>query len=84
MYRAYRKVTPYRCHSGPQGWYAIPCYIVACESHYSWSAYNPSGAAGVYQLMPEWGRPFPVRSFRDRLAHHRIAHSLSLSNWVCA
>jgi hypothetical protein len=83
-WQSYRNVAPYRCHGGAQGFYAVPCYVVGCESRYSWSAYNSSGAAGVYQLMPEWGRPFPVRGFRDKLAHHRIAASLSLSNWVCA
>lgn len=35
------------------GW-AIPEYIVACETGgtFSWTAYNPSGASGPYQLMP--------------------------------
>jgi hypothetical protein len=73
----------------PYGPYAIPGYIVACESGGSWSAYNPSGAAGIYQLMPEWGRPFPVRTWKDKLTHHRIAYDLyaggaGASNWVCA
>lgn len=80
-------VTPYSC--GSAGRYAIPCYIVACESGYSWSAYNPSGAAGVYQIMAEHGRPWPVYSARDKLVHHQIAYSLysggsGASNWVCA
>lgn len=39
------------------GEWAIPEYIVGCETGYtySWNAYNASsGAAGPYQLMPEW------------------------------
>ncbi len=81
-----RKVTPYSCSFGRA---ATPCYIVACESHGSWSAYNSSGAAGRYQIMPEWGRPWPIRSEADKLAHHRIAHRIynggaGASNWVCA
>ena len=84
LYRDYRQMAPVRCHGGAEGYYAIPCYVVACESGYSWRAYNPSGAAGVYQIMPEWGRPFPIRSFEDRVAHHEIASGLTLSNWVCA
>jgi hypothetical protein len=68
---------------------AIPAYIVACESGGSWSAYNPSGAAGIYQIMPFWGRPFPVDSVEDKREHHRIAARIwnggaGASNWVCA
>jgi hypothetical protein len=85
--RQVSSLTPYDC--GSAGSFAIPCYIVACESGYSWSAYNPSGAAGPYQIMPEHGRPYPIDSAEDRLAHHRIASSLwnggaGASNWVCA
>jgi hypothetical protein len=83
LYRRYRQITPYRCQRGSYGTWAIPCYIIACESHFSWSAANPSGAVGPYQELG-WGAPFPVRNFRDKLRHHEIAHSLSLSNWVCA
>lgn len=36
------------------GEWAIPEYIVACETGgtFDWYAYNPSGASGPYQLMP--------------------------------
>lgn len=37
---------------GTGGW-AIPEYIVMCESGGDWNAANRSGAAGPYQLMPE-------------------------------
>lgn len=78
LYRAYRRVAPYRCHGGSQGYYAIPCYVVACESGYSWGADNPSSsAAGPYQLLDTHPRPWPVRGFRDRLRHHQIAAGLS-------
>lgn len=68
---------------------AIPAYIVSCESGGSWSAYNPSGAAGIYQIMPFHGRPWPVDSVEDKRVHHRIAARLyaggaGASNWVCA
>ena len=81
-YRSLRKIAPYNC-GGHWSWWAKPCYVIACESHFSWSAANPSGAVGPYQLLG-WGAPFPVRSWKDKMAHHRIAASLSLSNWVCA
>lgn len=82
-----RALTPYRC--GGYGRFAVPCYIVACESGYSWAAYNPSGAAGAYQIMPEHGRPWPVDSAEDKRAHHSIASDLwrggaGASNWVCS
>jgi hypothetical protein len=35
------------------GGYAIPDYIVACESGGDYTASNPSGAYGAYQIMPE-------------------------------
>ncbi len=84
--REIRKLTPYRCSFGRS---AIPCYIVACESHGRWTAYNPSGAAGIYQIMGMHGRPWPVRSRTARLAHHRIAARLwaggrGARNWECA
>lgn len=84
--RAANALTPYDC--GSAGRFAIPCGIVACESGFSWSAYNPSGAAGVYQIMAMHGRPFPVRSAADRLRHHQIAANLwrggaGASHWVC-
>jgi len=66
-------LTPYNC--GSSGNWAIPCAIVACESGYSWSAYNPSGALGPYQLLGK-GAPWPVTSEADKIAHHRIAANL--------
>ena len=64
----------------PSSWspngYAIPAYIVMCESGGSWSAYNSSGAAGIYQLMPGWGRPWPVTNYAQAQEHHAIAAKL--------
>lgn len=82
-YREYRQITPYRCQRGWYGTWAIPCYVIACESGFSWSAYNPSGASGPYQLLG-WGAPMPANTWARKLEHHRIASSLALSNWVCA
>ena len=71
------------------GKWAIPSYVVACESGGAWGAYNPSGAAGPYQIMPMWGRPFPATTPRTMAAHHLIAARIwaggsGASNWVCA
>jgi hypothetical protein len=82
LYRHYRQITPYRCEPGKEGTFAIPCYIIACESHFDWWARNPSGALWIYQLLG-WGAPAPT-SFRNRVRNHEIAHSLALSNWACA
>lgn len=85
MYREYRQLTPYRCGGGKYAYWAIPCYVIACESGFSWGAANGSSTAvGPYQILDFHGRPWPVRSFADKLAHHRIAAHLSLSAWVCA
>ena len=84
---AHYRLVPYGPCFG--GRWSVPCYVIGCESHGHWGAYNPSGAAGPYQLMGMHGRPFPVRSWRDRMAHHRIASNLwdggnGASAWVCA
>jgi hypothetical protein len=81
-----RSITPYDC--GSAGRWAIPCYVIKCESGYSWTAYNPSGARGPYQFLG-WNVPWPVTSAADRLAHHRFAKELwaggaGAGNWVCA
>jgi len=83
--REIHRLTPYRCSFGRS---AIPCAIVMCESRGKWTAYNPSGAAGRYQIMPFHGRPFPVNTAAKRLAHHRIASRLwrggaGASQWSC-
>lgn len=85
-YRAFRLIAPY---PGGGTYWAIPGYIVACESGGSWTAYNPSGASGPYQLMPEWGAPFPATTWHEKMQTHRIAANLydggaGASNWVCA
>ena len=82
LYQHYRAITPYRCEPGAEGTFAIPCYIISCESHFNWWAMNPSGAKYIYQLLG-WGAP-PPSSFKGRLGNHEIAAGLSLSNWACA
>lgn len=59
------------------GW-AIPEYIVACETGgtFSWTAYNASGASGPYQIMPEW--------FGGELAmnqSHAAQHAMAAKIW---
>ncbi len=86
LYRRYRVAAPY---PGPGGtWWAIPFYIVSCESYGgSWSASNGSHV-GPYQLAWNWGPPWPVTSFEDKVVHHEIARRLwttyGSSQWACA
>ncbi len=82
---AIEAITPYSCSFGRA---ALPCAVIVCESHGQWDAYNRSGAAGIYQLMPVHNRPWPVRSSADKLRHHRIAARLwnggrGAAHWVC-
>lgn len=74
-YKVYRSLTPYQCGRGLYSYWAIECYIISCESGFSWGAANPSGAVGPYQLLG-WGAPFPVRGWKDKIEHHRIAASI--------
>lgn len=85
-YRVFRQLAPY---PGGGTWWAIPWYVVACESGGDWLAYNPSGASNPYQLMPEWGAPFPADTWPEKMETHRIAGELwaggaGAGNWVCA
>jgi hypothetical protein len=83
-YRAFRRIAPY---PGGGTWWSIPYSIVYCESRGEWGAYNPSGAVGPYQLLG-WGAPYPATTWRERMANHRIARELWISQgsspWVCA
>lgn len=76
--------TPY---PGAGQCWAIPWRIVDCESEGSWSAANPSGAIGPYQLLGK-GAPWPAHSPAARAEHHRIAYKFwaggaGASHWVC-
>jgi hypothetical protein len=79
-----QRYTPFDCAGGPS---AIPCYITACESGDSYTAQNPSGAYGRYQLMPEWwdylGRK-PTPAEQDRIAADLWAGGAGAGNWLCA
>lgn len=74
------------------GPYAIPAYIVMCESGGNYSALNPSsGAGGAYQILPStWklyggqGEPQNApKAEQDRIAAEIWADSGS-SAWVCS
>jgi septal ring factor EnvC (AmiA/AmiB activator) len=74
------------------GPYAIPTYIVMCESGGNYSALNPSsGAGGAYQIIPStWelyggqGEPQNApKAEQDRIAGEIWADS-GPSAWVCA
>jgi septal ring factor EnvC (AmiA/AmiB activator) len=73
------------------GPYAIPTYIVMCESGGNYSALNPSsGAGGAYQIMPStWeayggtGLPHQAsKAEQDRVAALIYADS-GITPWVC-
>lgn len=70
--------TPY--YGGGQCW-AIPYDIVLCESGGSYTAYNPSGASGAYQLMIGGGGS-PAE--QDAAAAALWDGGAGASNWVCA
>lgn len=67
------------------GCWVIPAWCVEAESGGSWTAYNPSGASGPYQLLGH-GQPWPVTTRAQAMAHHRIAAQLyasqGLGPWV--
>jgi hypothetical protein len=57
------------------GAWAIPEYIVMCESGGRWDAYNSSGASGPYQLMPmHFGGELAMN--QSRAAQHAKAAEL--------
>jgi hypothetical protein len=61
--------------SAETGEWAIPTYIVMCESGGRWDAYNPSGASGPYQLMPmHFGGALAMN--QSRAAQHAKAAEL--------
>lgn len=70
-------VTPYA--GGGRCW-AIPYEIIVCESGGDFSAYNPSGASGAYQLMIG-GQGTPAE--QDAAAAELWAGGAGRSNWVC-
>lgn len=87
--RATAEETVGRWLGGP---YAIPTYIVLCESGGNYSALNPSsGAGGAYQILPStWesyggeGAPHEAsKAEQDRIAGEIWADSGG-SAWVCS
>jgi hypothetical protein len=87
-------ITPYRC--GPVQ-SVKPCWVVFQEASTSgyWRALNRGStgtpclrrACGLYQFLG-WNVPWPViipgnklETLRRKLAHHRQAARMSLSNW---
>lgn len=85
-YRRIRLLTPYY---GGGSWWAIPWYVVACESGGDWGAVNPSsGAFSPYQLLPSTYAGVCKRCDRSRedihLAASRVWARSGGSEWVCA
>ena len=77
--------------TGSGGW-AIPGYIVQCESGGNWGAVNPSsGAGGAYQIMPStWqayggsGLPQNASPAQQSAIASKIWNSAGPSAWSCA
>lgn len=70
--------TPY---AGGGGCWAIPYYIVACESGGDYGAYNSSGAGGAYQMMGM--DPSTDPATQDAAAAEMWAGGAGADNWVC-
>jgi hypothetical protein len=72
--------------SGGSGGYAIPSYIVECESGGDYNASNPSGAYGAYQIMPgtssAYGCDLSTPGGQDACASKIYANEGS-APWVC-
>lgn len=68
------------------GGYSIPSYIVECESGGDYTAQNPSGAYGAYQIMPgtssAYGCDMSTPAGQDECAA-RIYEAEGSSPWVC-
>lgn len=73
----------------PYGEWAIPGYVVDCESGGDWGAVNPSsGARGPYQLLPSTYYGVCVTCDWSEEDQHRAAAAVWArsggSEWVCA
>jgi hypothetical protein len=68
------------------GGYSIPSYIVQCESGGSYTAQNPSGAYGAYQIMPStasaYGCDLSTPAGQDSCAASIYA-DVGSSAWSC-
>lgn len=74
-------ITPYP--GGGECW-AIPYYIVACESGGDLGAQNASsGAYGAYQLLGHGEYPGMPKAEQDAIAAGLWAGGAGRSNWVC-
>jgi len=78
--------TPTTTTDTSSGGYSIPEYIVQCESGGDYSASNPSGAYGAYQIMPgtaeAYGCDLSTAAGQDACAAE-IYSDVGSSAWVC-
>ncbi len=82
-----------RAHQNPPGW-AIPTYIVMCESGGANLAPNGAGASGYYQIIPStWAanggyRYAPEAYMASKAAQDAVARAIwrsgGPSQWDCA
>lgn len=79
-------VTPTAAPTSSSGGYSIPSYIVECESGGDYTAQNPSGAYGAYQIMPStasaYGCDLSTPAGQDACAAE-IYSDVGTSAWVC-
>lgn len=71
-YAAFRRIARYAGHGT---YWSIPWCIVEHESDGNWSAVGSEGALGPYQLNGQ-GAPFPATTWKEKMAHHRIAAAI--------
>ena len=60
--------------------------VATCESHLYTYAHNPSGASGLFQLMPFWwqGKFNPYDPVANTKAAYSISHAGTYwTPWVC-
>lgn len=62
--------------------------VARCESNFSPNAYNPSGATGIFQMMPMWASLIDGGDLFDPALNVLAAHRLYVmtsgwSHWAC-
>lgn len=80
LYRYLDQITPY-------GEWAIPSYIVYCESKYSYTVVNSIGAEGAYQVIPSTEDGYNCDLSwpgGQHICARRIMDAAGSSQWDCA
>ena len=94
-YRRWQRATPYRCGGHHFQRWAIPCYVIACESSFENLGPNSASAAGYYQMLTStWnaygGRRYATAAYlagkrqQDLVAARIWAGGGGAGQWVCS